>query len=95
MLDLTAAAWRTALRAQQRSLAVPRDDLHWHAVAYFALPLIEGHTDQVHTICYNSRRQVDAWTERFRAAAHGRVDCEGGSADPGHLARLRHHHRLI
>lgn len=54
-------------------------DLHRHAVAYFALPLIEGHTRQIEAVCYNSHRQVDEWTERFRAAAHEWVDCHGWS----------------
>ena len=50
-------------------------DLHRHAVAYFALPLIEGHTGQVEVVCYNSHRQFDDWTARFKKAAHLWVDC--------------------
>ena len=45
-------------------------DFRRHAVAYFALPLIEGHHSEVVEIfCYYNHLQQDEWTTRFRARA--------------------------
>lgn len=45
-------------------------DFRKHAVAYFALPLVEGHNkEQVEVFCYYNHRQEDEWTTRFRQAA--------------------------
>lgn len=45
-------------------------DLRKHAVAYFALPLVEGHSkEQVEVFCYYNHHQEDEWTARFRQAA--------------------------
>lgn len=66
-------------------------DLRRHPVAHFALPLLEGHTDQVEVVCYYNHRQVDDWTERFRKASHLWVDCEGWS-DETLAGRIRADH---
>lgn len=51
-------------------------DFREHAVAYFALPLLEGHhADQIEVVCYYSHRQDDDWTGRFRQLAGEWVDC--------------------
>lgn len=58
-------------------------DFRKHAVAYFALPLLEGHhSDQVEVTCYYTHRQNDEWTDRFKAAVDRWVDC----ADIDHAA---------
>lgn len=45
-------------------------DFRKHAVAYFALPLIEGHhRDQIEVYCYYNHRQQDGWTQAFKRAA--------------------------
>jgi predicted O-linked N-acetylglucosamine transferase (SPINDLY family) len=45
-------------------------DFRKHAVAYFALPLIEGHhREAVEVFCYYNHLQQDEWTARFRARA--------------------------
>jgi predicted O-linked N-acetylglucosamine transferase (SPINDLY family) len=54
-------------------------DFRKHAVAYFALPLIEGHTAQVEVFCYYNHRQNDDWTTAFRKAASHWLDCAGMS----------------
>ena len=47
-------------------------DFRKHAVAYFALPLIERHrSEEVEVFCYYNHLQHDEWTERFKA----RTDC--------------------
>lgn len=44
-------------------------DFRKHSVAYFALPLIEGHDkDRVEVFCYYNHRQDDEWTTRFKMA---------------------------
>ena len=50
-------------------------DFRKHAVAYFALPLLEGHNKaQVEVFCYHNHLQNDEWTTRFKSAAdHWRV----------------------
>lgn len=66
------------LRQPDRPLRVGylSPDFRKHAVAYFALPLIEGHhPDQVEVVCYYNHRQQDEWTARFKAAAKHWVDC--------------------
>lgn len=51
-------------------------DFRKHAVAYFALPLIEGHLrDQVEVFCYYNHHQNDEWTARFRKASDHWMDC--------------------
>jgi len=50
-------------------------DFRKHAVAYFALQLIEGHTAEVEVYCYYNHRQHDDWTARFKAKAKSWVDC--------------------
>lgn len=51
-------------------------DFRKHAVAYFALPLIEGHNpENVEVFCYYNHRQDDEWTARFRQAADHWVPC--------------------
>lgn len=50
-------------------------DFRKHAVAYFALPLIEGHTEAVDVFCYYNHRQQDEWTARFKAAASHWREC--------------------
>lgn len=51
-------------------------DFRKHAVAYFALPLIEGHhRDQVEVFCYYNHRQDDDWTAAFRNIADHWLDC--------------------
>ncbi|MDO8250604.1 MAG: tetratricopeptide repeat protein [Rhodoferax sp.] len=53
-------------------------DFRRHAVAYFALPLLEGHhRDQVEVVCYYNHRQDDEWTQRFKALATSWVSCVG------------------
>ncbi|MBI2769655.1 MAG: tetratricopeptide repeat protein [Burkholderiales bacterium] len=66
-------------RDEQRPLRVGyvSPDFRRHAVAYFALPLIEGHTRQVEVTCYHSHAQFDDWTDRFRKASTTWVDCHG------------------
>ena len=45
-------------------------DFRKHAVAYFALPLIEGHhPEAVEVFCYYNHLQHDEWTARFKARA--------------------------
>lgn len=51
-------------------------DFRRHAVAYFALPLLEGHNPaQVEVVCYYNHRQQDDWTLRFKATTRQWVDC--------------------
>ena len=56
-------------------------DFRRHAVAYFALPLLQGHradnADNVQVFCYYNHRQNDEWTQRFKALSTGWVDCVG------------------
>lgn len=50
-------------------------DFRKHAVAYFALPLLEGHNrDEIEVVCYYNHRQQDEWTARFKAVAQRWVD---------------------
>jgi predicted O-linked N-acetylglucosamine transferase (SPINDLY family) len=64
-------------------------DFRRHAVAYFALPLIEGHhRDQVEVFCYYSHLQVDSWTERFKQCADHWIECRHLS-DAELAARIR------
>ncbi len=45
-------------------------DFRKHAVAYFALPLVQGHSkEQVEVFCYYNHHQEDEWTAGFRQAA--------------------------
>lgn len=45
-------------------------DFRRHAVAYFALPLLERHDPaNVEIFCYYSHRQADNWTEAFKRRA--------------------------
>lgn len=45
-------------------------DFRRHAVAYFALPLLESHDPaNVEIFCYYSHRQFDGWTEKFKHRA--------------------------
>lgn len=41
-------------------------DFRKHAVAYFALPLIENHSDSVEVYAYYNHLQQDAWTQAFQ-----------------------------
>jgi predicted O-linked N-acetylglucosamine transferase (SPINDLY family) len=51
-------------------------DFRKHAVAYFALPLIEGHSpDTIEVFCYYNHLQQDEWTERFRTRADHWISC--------------------
>lgn len=53
-------------------------DFRKHVVAYFALPLVEGHRgDQVEVFCYYNHRQEDNWTEAFRSASDHWCNCAG------------------
>ncbi|MGZ5051293.1 MAG: O-linked N-acetylglucosamine transferase family protein [Methylobacter sp.] len=64
-------------------------DFRKHAVAYFALPLIEGHRkENVEVYCYYNHPQVDEWTERFRQAADHWFPC-AGSSDESLAERIR------
>lgn len=51
-------------------------DFRKHSVAYFALPLIEGHrAEAVEVFCYSNHRQQDEWTQAFRRASDHWCDC--------------------
>lgn len=51
-------------------------DFRRHAVAYFALPLLEGlDPERFHVFCYYNHRQSDEWTLRFEGLARGWVNC--------------------
>jgi len=51
-------------------------DFRKHVVAYFALPLLEGHhSDRVEVVCYYNHRQDDEWTRRFKGIARHWADC--------------------
>jgi protein O-GlcNAc transferase len=51
-------------------------DFRQHPVAYFALPLLQGHqSGQVETCCYYTHPHTDEWTQRFRTAATLWRDC--------------------
>lgn len=63
-------------------------DLRRHAVASFALPLIEAHSAQVQVVCYHCSTQDDDWTQRFRKACTLWVDC-AGLDDDALSARIR------
>lgn len=64
-------------------------DFRKHAVAYFALPLLEGHNpDQAEVVCYYSHRQDDDWTRRFKQIAGEWVDC-ADLDDAGLAERIR------
>ena len=64
-------------------------DLRKHAVAYFALPLIEGHNkDQVEVFCYYNHRQDDDWTKAFKKTADHWLDC-AGMGDAALAERIR------
>lgn len=64
-------------------------DFRKHAVAYFALPLLEGHDPaQIEIYCYYNHPQNDEWTVRFKAAAAHWVDCVGWS-DAALAKRIR------
>lgn len=53
-------------------------DFRRHAVAYFALPLLQGHhSEEVEIYCYYNHRQNDEWTQRFKELCAGWVDCVG------------------
>ncbi|MBK7002203.1 MAG: tetratricopeptide repeat protein [Rhodoferax sp.] len=53
-------------------------DFRRHAVAYFALPLLQGHhPEEVEIYCYYNHRQNDEWTQRFKELCAGWVDCVG------------------
>ena len=53
-------------------------DFRKHAVAYFALPLIERHRrETVDLYCYYNHLQHDEWTARFKACAGHWIDCAG------------------
>lgn len=63
-------------------------DLRRHAVASFALPLIEAHSAQVQVACYHCSTHDDDWTQRFRQACALWVDC-AGMDDDALSARIR------
>ncbi|MEM7144747.1 MAG: tetratricopeptide repeat protein [Verrucomicrobiota bacterium] len=45
-------------------------DFRWHAVAHFALTVVENHNpDQVEVFCYSQNPKTDDYTLRFREAA--------------------------
>ncbi|MBC5764740.1 tetratricopeptide repeat protein [Ramlibacter albus] len=50
-------------------------DLRRHAVAYFLLPLLENHSNEVEAVCYSSSKVVDEWTSRLRQASSQWVEC--------------------
>lgn len=65
-------------RDPQRPLRVGyvSPDFRKHVVAYFALPLLEGHKPgNVEVFCYYNHRQQDEWTQRFHKAARHWADC--------------------
>jgi len=64
-------------------------DFRHHAVAMFALPLVEGHRrDRVQVTCYHCSGADDAWTDRFRQASDRWVDC-GRMDDDALAGRIR------
>lgn len=53
-------------------------DFRKHPVAYFALPLLEGHhPEEVLSVCYYNHAQYDEWTRQMQAAANEWVPCAG------------------
>ncbi|MDP2794976.1 MAG: tetratricopeptide repeat protein [Sulfurisoma sp.] len=77
-------------RAPDRRLRVGyvSPDFRRHAVAYFALPLLENHTQAVEVFCYYNHRQQDEWTARFKAASQHWRDC-ANLTDEALAARIR------
>lgn len=63
-------AMTDSLSARRLRVGYVSPDFRKHAVAYFALPLIEGHDrETVEVFCYYNHLQQDEWTARFQARA--------------------------